>query len=230
MIHRLNEWFGRLFRRGESNGGKVEDGDSDTYPSTALLEKGIFPVLEIQWKYVRRYLKAKVGVDSLPYDIIISRIDFSDFEGHPNALQFNPSLRVRHGSRTMLVPANIVQPQGDPGIYFINVKKISLVHIERYFAFNAMTHPTTYILPVLLVSVGYLGMNYCLYGLDFYTEANFWPVLAIAVSLASLSTILWTLVIQHSERTHDAKCRRLENDLLIHHLERSPSSETQPQP
>ena len=192
--------------------------DADVYPSKAIITKDVFPVCEIEWKHIHRHLRSKADVDSMPYDLIKSRIDFSGFPGPLEFLTLNPSLRVRQGKKTVLIPMTIIKhPTMD--MHFLQVKKLSLTHLQRQFQFNLLTAPLINLMPFPIVSIAFLGLYYHISGPTFYSQRDFLPGLALAVSVASLLTIMWTHLVQHSERNHDAKCRRLENDLMVTQLE-----------
>lgn len=212
------------------NSGAEED--ADVYPSKALITNDVFPVCEIEWKHLHRHLRYRADVDSMPYELVKSRIDFSGFPGPLEFLNLNPSLRVRKGKKTVLIPVTIIKPP-TMDIYFLQVKKLSLAHLQRQFQFNLMTTPLINLMPFPIVSAAFLGLYYRISGPTFYSQQDFLPGLALAISLASLLTIMWTHLVQHSERNHDAKCRRLENDLMVTQLEElkkqlRPSSVNQP--
>ena len=192
--------------------------DPDVYHSKAIITNDVFPVCEIEWKHLHRHLRFKADVDSMPYDLIKSRIDFSAFPGPLDFLSLNPSLRVRKGKKTVLIPMTIIKPP-TLEIYFLQVKKLSLAHLQRQFQFNLLTAPLINLMPFPIVSAAFLSLNYHIFGSPFYSQQEFLPGLAIAVSVASLLTIMWTHLVQHSERSHDAKRRRLENDLMVTQLE-----------
>ena len=207
-----------LLGKSKSPDVELKDSEADVYPCVAIVEHSVFPICEIDWKHVNHYLTSQPNFDSLPFSLLKCKIDFSKFPGNLDFLQRNPSLRVRKGNKTILIPARIVKPNDE--IYFIEVKKISLAHIERQFKFNLMTTPLLNLLPFPITAVAFLGLSLQLFGSGFHSKNEFLPGLAIAVSVASLLTIMWTHLVQHSERSHDAKCRRLENDLTVHQLER----------
>ena len=207
-----------LLGRGRSPDVELKDSEADVYPCVAMVEHNVFPICEIDWKHVNHYLTSQPNVDSLPYSLLKCKIDFSKFPGNLQFLQHNPSLRVRKGNHTILIPARMVKLNDE--IYFIEVKKVSIAHIERQFRFNLMTTPLLNLLPFPITAVAFLGLYLQLFGSGFHSRNEFLPGLAIAVSVASLLTIMWTHLVQHSERSHDAKVRRLENDLTVHLLER----------
>ena len=197
---------------------ELKDSEADVYPCVAMVEHNVFPICEIDWKHVNHYLTSQPTVDSLPFTLLKCRIDFSQFPGNLQFLQHNPSLRVRKGNKTILIPVRFMKPID--GIHFIQVKKVSLAHIQRQFRFNLLTTPLLNLLPFPITALVFLGLNLQLFGSGFHSRNEFLPGLAIAVSVASLVTIMWTHLVQHSERSHDAKLRRLENDLTVHLLER----------
>ena len=218
MINKARELVKTFRNRLLAKDAQFNPPDADVYPCHATFVNKVFPICEIDWRYIYHHLQSKREVDSMPYDLVKCRIDFSEFSGDLSLLQYNPSCRIRKGKRTMLIPARIIQPANSP-IYFLQIKKLSLAHVERLFRFSLLTTPALSLLPFPIMSVVFLIVYLLLYGENFYSEETFFPGLAIAVSLASLSTIIWTHMVQHSDRMHDAKCRRLENDLTISQLE-----------
>lgn len=205
--------------------------EPNVYPGRAMIAYEVFPLLEMEWKHIQQYLGTKPDVDSLPYDIIKCQIDFTRFPGNLDALNVNPSLRIRKGNKTVLVPARVAVPKAD--IHVVQVKKLSLAHIQHQFQFNFMTTPLINWLPFPIVSAVFLSLSYRRFGTEFLSTEEFLPGLAIAVSVATLLTVIWTQLVDHSERNHDAKCRRLENDLIVYQLEqlrgqRRPSGENLP--
>ena len=209
----------------------ISPSDSDIYPCSAIAEGGVFPILEIEWKHILQHLESKMNPNSLPFDLVKCQIDFADFPaGGLKLLQINPSCRVRRRKRTMIVPTRII-PVPDDSIYFAEIKKVSLAHIERHFRFSLMTTSFISLLPFSGLLLAFFGAYLYLYGIAFYSETTFFPGFAITVSLASLLTFMWTQLVQHSETMYDAKCRRLENDLIASELRRiarlSPKKKTQ---
>ena len=120
--------------------------DPDVYHSKAIIINDVFPVCEIEWKHLHRHLRFKADVDSMPYDWIKSRIDFSAFPGPLDLLTLNPSLRVRKDKKTVLIPMTIIK-HPTLEIYFLGVKKLSLAHLQRQFQFNLMTAPLINLMP-----------------------------------------------------------------------------------
>ena len=217
----IKQATGKIIRRFRKTAPeKTESGvaDSDIYPSKAIKINGVFPICEIEWNHLHKHIRFKPDVDSMPYDLIKSHIDFSEFHSSPNFLSRNPSLRVRKGQKTVLIPMTIIElPNVE--IYLLQVKKLSLSHLQRQFQFNLMTTPLINLLPFPIVSATFLGLNYQIFGPTLYAQREFLPGLAIAMSVASLLSIMWTHLVLHSERNHDAKCRRLENDLMVYQIE-----------
>ena len=208
----------KLLNRLRNRPKKIETLESDVYPSKALTEKGVFPICELEWKYLEAHRIDKKDIDSLPYDLIKSNIDFTNFSAAPEYLMANPTLRVRKRKKTMLVPARIMKVPNTE-IYFLRVKKLSIAQLERQFRFNLFTVPLINLVPFPSVLIAFLVLSYCLSGQTFYSETEFLPGLAVAISLASLLTVMWTHLVQHSEKTFDTKCRALENDIIVSQLE-----------
>ena len=232
MFNRMRKLLDAIRHRVSMKDTQFAPPDGDVYPCIATLANDVFPICEVEWRYIEHHLKSKRDVDSMPYDLVKCRIDFSEFPGELSFLQHNPSCRVRRGKKTVLIPARILKPPDAP-IYFLQVKKLSLAHVERLFRFSIMTTPALALIPFPLISALFVIVYLPLYGNEFYFAATFFPGLAIAVSVASLLTIIWTHMVQHSDRMHDAKCRRLENDLTISQLEtlvRKLEGDTRPRP
>ena len=115
-------------------------------------------VIEMRWADMLHFLESRPKFNSLPDDVIKADLDFSQITVHPDVLRYNPSVRIRKGSRSDIVPVTITGPV-DGRVYFLSVRKLTLAHVERQFGFNLVTWPLANALP-LLVGAGLFTRNF----------------------------------------------------------------------
>ena len=175
-----------------------------------------WPVPEMEWQHMRRFLKARTVFGSMPDDCINARLHFPESEMDPTLLMVNPSLRVRKGKKVQIAPATIAKPKNIE-IYIICVNKLSLLHMEREFAFNLVTWPLSNTLPLLVGGLVLLTWSF-FDGWQFHNSNDFLPAIAIAASLTGLSIAIWRLAVQESEKRYDSACRRIENEMTTSSL------------
>ena len=171
-------------------------------------------VIEMRWADLLHFLKSRPKFNSMPDDAIKAKLDFSQSTVRPDVLHLNPSVRIRKGSRSEIVPVTITRPV-ESQIYFLFVRKLTLVHLERHFRFNFVTWPLANALP-LLVGTGLFALWGIYDGWQLHKSDDFFTVVAVVASLTALVFALWRLIVQESDKRHDSLCRRLEHELMAH--------------
>ena len=171
-------------------------------------------VIEMRLADLIHFLKSRPKFNSLPDDVIKADLDFSQTTVHPDVLRYNPSVRIRKGSRSEIVPVTIVGPV-EGRVYFLSVRKLTLAHFERQFKFNFVTWPLANALP-LLVGAGWFALWGIYDGWQMHKSDDFFTVVAVVASLTALAFALWRLIVQESDKRHDSLCRRLEHELMAH--------------
>ena len=171
-------------------------------------------VIEMRRSDLLHFLKARPRFNGLPDDVIKARLDFSRTTVHRDLVRYNPSVRIRDGIRSEVVPVTIAGPVED-GVYFLSVRKLTLAHLERRFRFNFVTWPPANALPLLAGAS--LFVLWGIYdGWKLHKSDDFFTVVAVVASLTALVFALWRLIVQESDKRHDALCRRLEHELMAH--------------
>ena len=179
-------------------------------------------VIEMQWSDLLHFLKKRPHFNSLPDDIIKADLDFSHTTVHPDVVRYNPSVRIRKGGRSEVVPVTIAGPV-EGRVYFLSARKLTLAHIERQFRFNIVTWPLANALP-LLVGTGLFALWGIYDGWQLHESDDFFTVVSVGASLTALAFVLWRLIVQESDKRHDSLCRRLEHELMAHNTAQMSSS------
>ena len=194
---------------------KARRGEEDiVYSCFVAQESAGWLVIEMRWADLLHFLKSRPKFNSLPDDIIKADLDFSQTTVHQDLVRYNPSVRIRKGSRSEVVPVKIVGPV-EGRAYFLSVRKLTLAHIERQFTFNFVTWPPANALP-LLVGAGLFALWGMYDGWQLHKSDDFFTVVAVGASLTALAFALWRLIVQESDKKHDSLCRRLEHELMAH--------------
>lgn len=194
---------------------KARSKDADAvYNCAVAQEPAGWLVIEMEWADLLDFLKSRPNFNSLPDDVVKADLDFSHTTVDPDLLRLNPSLRIRKGTVSEVVPINILGPVEDR-VYFLSVKKLILAHLERQFRFNLVTWPLANALPLLLGG-GLLGVWGFFDGWQLSKSDDFFTVVALAVSFTALAFVIWRLIVQESDKRHDSLCRRLEHELMAH--------------
>ena len=198
-------------RRWVNKSGEEED---VVYNCLVAQEPAGWLVIEVQWPDLLHFLKKRPKFNGLPDDIVKAHLDFSRTTVHPDIIRYNPSVRIRKGARSEVVPITLAGPV-EGQVYFLSVRKLTLAHIERQFRFNFATWPPANILPLL---VG--GGLFALWGIhddwQLHRSDQFFAAVAVVGSLTTLAFALWRLIVYESDKRHDALCRRLEHELMAH--------------
>ena len=171
-------------------------------------------VIEVQWKDLRHFLEWRPKFNSLPNDTINAKLDFSQVTVSPDMIRHNPAIRIRKGSKSEVVPAIVAGPV-DSGVYFLLVGKLILTHVERQFSFNFVTWPVANALP-LLAGAGLFTIWGFIDGWHLHQSNDFFSAIALVVTVTGLAFAIWRLIVQESDKRHDARCRRLEHELMAH--------------
>lgn len=171
-------------------------------------------VIEVQWKDLRHFLKWRPKFNSLPNDTINAKLDFSQVTVSPDMIRHNPAIRIRKGSKSEVVPAVVAGPV-DSGVYFLLVGKLILAHVERQFSFNFVTWPVANALPLLAGAGLFAAWGYY-DGWQLHQSKDFFSAVALVTTVTGLAFVIWRLVVQESDKRHDARCRRLEHELMAH--------------
>ena len=196
---------------------KVREEEDVVYSCSVAQEPAGWLVVEMQWQDLLHFLKKRPKFNSLPDDIVKAHLDFSRTTVHPDVLRYNPSVRVRKGTRSEVVPITLAGPLEGQLVYFLSVRKLTLAHIERQFRFNLATWPPANFLP-LLVGGGLFALWGIYDGWQLHRSDEFFAAVAVVGSLTTLAFALWRLVVYESDKRHDALCRRLEHELMAHNM------------
>ena len=207
LIALAKGWIRCGFRSSNSKGEHV-------YRCTVVQEDPGWLVIEIGWEQMCHFLKWRPRFNAMAYDPINVTLDFSGTTSHPDLLRSNQALRIRKGSRTMEVLILFGDPFPNTEVHPLWVRKLSLAHIERHFAFNFVTWPWANALPFILV--GTLFAIWGIYdGWRLHESPQFFAAVPLLATLTALGIAVWRLIVQESDKRHDARCRRLENELMI---------------
>ena len=190
------------------------EGEDIVYNCFVAQESPGWLVIEMRWADLLHFLKSRPRFNSLPDDVIKANLDFSQTTVHPNVLCYNPSVRIRKGNRSDTVPVTIAGPV-ERHVYFLSIRKLTLVHVERQFRFNLMTWPPVNALP-FLVGAGLFALWGIYDEWQLHKSDDFFTVVAVVASLTALAFTLWRLIVQESDKRHDSLCRRLEHELMAH--------------
>ena len=134
---------------------RSEEGDV-VYNCVVAQEPAGWLVIEIWWTDLLHFLKSRPKFNSLPDNVIKADLDFSQTTVHPDVVRYNPSVRIRKGRRSEVVPVTLAGPV-EGRVYFLSVRKLTLAHVERRFRFNFVTWPLANVLP-LLVGAGLFAL------------------------------------------------------------------------
>ena len=200
-------------RRWVKKGREEED---VVYRCSVAQEPAGWLVIEIQWSDLLHFLKKRPKFNSLPDDIVKAHLDFSRITVHPDMVRYNPSVRIRKGTRSEVVPITLAGPV-EGQVYFLSVRKLTLAHIERQFRFNFATWPPANFLP-LLVGGGLFALWGIYDGWQLHRSDEFFAAVAVVGSLTTLAFALWRLIVYESDKRHDALCRRLEHELMAQNM------------
>ena len=211
-------WWGRVRK-------ERSDEEDVVYNCFVAQEPTRWLVIEMQWADLLHFLKSRPKFNSLPDDDIKADLDFSQATVHPDVVRYNPSVRIRKGSRSEVVPVTIAGPFDDR-VYFLSVRKLTLAHVERQFKFNFVTWPLANALP-LLVGAGLFTLWGIYDGWQLHKADDFFTVVAVVASLTALAFAIWRLIVQESDKRHDSLCRRLEHELMAHNTAQMSNSVAQ---
>lgn len=191
-----------------------EQEEDTVYNCVVAQEPAGWLVIEIQWKDLRHFLKWRPRFNSMPTDGINAKLDFSQVTVHPDMIRYNPAMRIRKGGKSEVVPAIVAGPV-ENGVYLLFVGKLILAHVERQFVFNFVTCPVTNALP-LLIGGGLFAIWGFIDGWHLHQSNDFFSAIALVVTVTGLAFAIWRLIVQESDKRHDARCRRLEHELMAH--------------
>lgn len=187
------------------------------YRSTVVQDSIGFLFLEMEWQQVALFLKRRGALQGLAFSPIIVSLDTSQIEAPIDILLFNPTVRVTKGRRAITVPARL-RPIPNSENYMLQIRSLTLVHLERYFKFNFITWPVANVLPLCgaaVILVGWGAVN----GWDIHQSDDFLPVIGVTIGVTALVATLWRLVVQESEKRFDNLCRRLELELMSSNMD-----------
>ena len=210
-ISRMAAALHRFWCRWSTGRGEEKD---VVYNCVVAQEPAGWLVIEVWWTDLLHFLKSRPKFNSLPDDVIKADLDFSQTTVHRDMVRYNPSVRIRKGRRSEVVPVTLAGPV-EGRVYFLSVRKLTLAHVERQFRFNFVTWPLANVLP-LLVGAGLFALWGIYDGWQLQESDDFFTVVAVVASLTALAFGLWRLVVQESDKRHDSLCRRLEHELMAH--------------
>ena len=190
------------------------EGEDIVYNCFVAQEPPGWLVIEMRWADLLHFLKSRPKFNSLPDDVIKANLDFSQTTVHPDMLRYNPSVRIRKGRKSEVVPVTLAGPMEDR-VYFLSVRKLTLAHVERQYRFNFVTWPLANAVP-LLVGASLFGLWGIYDRWQLHKSDDFFTVVAVVASLTALAFGLWRLIVQESDKRHDSLCRRLEHELMAH--------------
>ena len=188
--------------------------ENGVYKCVVAQEPAGWLVIEVQWKDLRHFLKSRPKFNSMPNDGINAQLDFSRVTVHRDMLNHNPAIRIRKGSKSEVVPAIVAGPVDDE-VYILFVGKLILAHLERQFMFNLVTWPVSNVLP-LLIGGGLFTLWGSIDGWQLHESNDFFSAVALVITITGLMFAIWRLIVQESDKRHDARCRRLEHELMVH--------------
>ena len=206
-------------RRAENEGKDI------VYDCFVAQEPPGWLVIEMPWADLLHFLRSRPKFNGLPDDVIKANLDFSQTTVHPDMLRYNPSVRIRKGRKSEVVPITLAGPVEDR-VYFLSVRKLTLAHVERQFRFNIVTWPLANVLP-LLVGASLFSLWGSYDGWHLHKSDDFFTVVAVVASLTALAFGLWRLIVQESDKRYDSLCRRLEHELMAHNTAQMSNSVSQ---
>ena len=182
------------------------------YRCTVVEEPSRFLVLEIRWHEIAHFLKSRTEFHGLSNELIKVKLDSSQIEGPLEILFNNPSLRIRKRRMMQVVPSRLI-PVPDSEIYFLQVRKLTLAHVERQFKFNFVTWRLANTIP-LWVGAGMFAAWGISDGWELHQSDDFFAAIAGITGLTALAFAIWRLTVQESDKRFDSLCRRLEHELM----------------